>query len=43
MVKILQKYDKRDDINFDIDNFPYLDGDVPRSTPYTVCTSLSFC
>ena len=22
-------YDKRDDFNFDIVNFPYLDGDVP--------------
>ena len=25
-------YDKRDDIDFDIVNFPFLDGDVPRST-----------
>ena len=25
-------YDKRDDIDFDIVNFPSLDGDVPRST-----------
>ena len=24
-------YDKRDDFNFDIVNFPFLDGDVPRS------------
>ena len=24
-------YDKRDDINFEIVNFPFLDGDVPRS------------
>ena len=23
-------YDKRDDFNFDIVNFPFLDGDVPR-------------
>ena len=23
-------YDKRDDIDFDIVNFPFLDGDVPR-------------
>ena len=23
-------YDKRDDLNFDIVNFPFLDGDVPR-------------
>ena len=25
-------YDKRDDFDFDIINFPFLDGDVPRST-----------
>ena len=25
-------YDKRDDFNFGIVNFPFLDGDVPRST-----------
>ena len=24
-------YDKRDDFNFEIVNFPFLDGDVPRS------------
>ena len=24
-------YDKRDDFGFDIVNFPFLDGDVPRS------------
>ena len=24
-------YDKRDDFDFDIDNFPFLDGDVPTS------------
>ena len=28
-------YDKRDDFDFDIVNFPFLDGDVPRSTSYT--------
>ena len=27
-------YDKRDDFDFDIINFPFLDGDVPRSTSY---------
>ena len=27
-------YDKRDDFVFDIVNFPFLDGDVPRSTSY---------
>ena len=29
-------YDKRDDLNFDIENFPFFDGDVPRSTSYGV-------
>ena len=29
-------YDKRDDFDFDIVNFPFLDGDVPRSTAYGV-------
>ena len=29
-------YDKRDDVDFDIVNFPFLDGDVPRSTSYGV-------
>ena len=29
-------YDKRDDFDFDIVNFPFLDGDVPRSTSYGV-------
>ena len=27
-------YDKRDDFDFEIFNFPFLDGDVPRSTSY---------
>ena len=27
-------YDKSDDFDFDIANFPFLDGDVPRSTSY---------
>ena len=27
-------YDKRDDFDFDIVNFPFLDGDVPRSTSF---------
>ena len=26
-------YDKRDDFNFEIVNFPFLDGDVPRPLP----------
>ena len=32
-------YDKRDDYNFVIVNFPFLDGDVPRSTSYGVYIS----
>ena len=32
-------YDKRDDFNFDIVNYPHLDGDVPRSTSYGVYIS----
>ena len=27
-------YDKRDDFDFEIANFPFLDSDVPRSTSY---------
>ena len=29
-------FDKRDDFDFDIVNFPFLDSDVPRSTSYGV-------
>ena len=29
-------FDKRDDFDFEIVNFPFLDGDVPRSTSYGV-------
>ena len=32
-------YDKRDDFDSDIVNFPFLDGDVPRSTSYGVYTA----
>ena len=32
-------FDKRDDFDFDIVNFPFLDGDVTRSTPYGVYIS----
>ena len=35
-------YDKRDDFDFDIVNFPFLDGDVPRSTSYGVYISQLF-
>ena len=33
-------YDKSDDFDFEIVNFPFLDGDVPRSTSYRIC---NFC
>ena len=29
-------YDKRDDFDFDIVFFPFLDGDIPRATSYKV-------
>ena len=29
-------YNKRDDFDFGIVNFPFLDGDVPRATSYGV-------
>ena len=32
-------YDKRDDVDFEIVNFPFIDGDVPRSTSYGVYIS----
>ena len=32
-------YDKRDDFNFEIVNFPFLDRDVPRSPSYGVYIS----
>ena len=32
-------YDKRDDFNFEIVNFPFLGGDVPRSPSYGVYIS----
>ena len=32
-------YDKRDDFDFEIVNFPFLDGNVPRSTSYEVYIS----
>ena len=32
-------YDKRDDFNFQISTFPFLDGDVPRSPSYGVYIS----
>ena len=32
-------YNKRDDFNFEIFNFPFLDGDVPRAPSYGVYIS----
>ena len=32
-------FDKRDNFDFDIENFPFLDGDVPRLTSYGVYVS----
>ena len=32
-------YDKRDDFNFEIENFQFLDGNVPRSSSYGVYIS----
>ena len=32
-------YDKRDNFDFEIVNFPFIDGDVPRSTSYEVYIS----
>ena len=34
-----KSYDKRDVFDFDIVNFPFLDGDVPRSTSYGIYVS----
>ena len=34
-----QIYDKRDDFNIEIINFPFLDEDVPRSSSYGVYSS----
>ena len=36
-------YDKRDDFDFDIVNFPFLDGDVPRHPSYGVYISHIIC
>ena len=34
-----KNYDKLDDFDFDIVNFPFLDGDVPRRSTYGVYIS----
>ena len=36
-------YDRRDDFDLDIVNFPFLDSDVPRSTSYDVYISQLIC
>ena len=43
-------YDKRDDFDFDIVNFPFLDSDAPCSTSYgvyfsndSICSSVHLC
>ena len=36
-------YNKRDDFSFEIVNFPFLDGDVPRSPSYGVYISQLIC
>ena len=36
-------FDKRDDFNFEIVNYPFLDGDVPRSSSYGVFISQLIC
>ena len=36
-------YDKQDDFNLEILNFPFLDGDVPRSPSYGVHISQLIC
>ena len=38
-LKTIRSVDKRDDFDFDIMNFPFLDGDVPRSISYGVYIS----
>ena len=35
-------YDKRDDFDFDIVNFPFLDGDVPRRPSYVISHLIRF-
>ena len=36
-------YDKRDDFTFEIVNFPFLDGDAPRSPSYAIYISQREC
>ena len=41
LMEVSNIYDKRDDFDFDIVNFPFLDGDNPRATSYGVYTCIS--
>ena len=36
-------YDIRDNFNFDIENFPFLDGDVPRRPSYVYFSAYKIC
>ena len=36
IIKSYKIYDERDDFDFEIVNFPYLNGDVPRRASYSV-------
>ena len=38
-VSVNDNQQRRDDFDFDIVNFPFIDGDVPRSTSYGVYIS----
>ena len=42
MILFYQIYDNRDDFDFEIVKFPFLDGDVPRSISYGVYISQLF-
>ena len=39
MIQFYKIYDKQDDFDFDIVNFPFLDGDFPRRPSYGVYIS----
>ena len=43
MVFKINIYDKRDDFDFDIVNFSFLEGDIPRSTSYVIYISQLIC
>ena len=39
MIQFLKIYDRRDDFDFDIVKFPFIDGDGPRRPSYVVYIS----